>query len=84
MKKTQKRAFILNECNSPYISQAIFILKSGVNECDSGVLADAERIVSAYMCNKKNPRKPKHSLCISLSAAVILTIGIISAIIYFT
>lgn len=49
MKNTQKRAFILNECHSPYIAQAIFILREGINPEETGVLADAERIVASYM-----------------------------------
>lgn len=64
MKKTQKRAYILSECKSPYIQQAIFILKDGIDSDSSGVIADAERIVSSYMGNpryieqKKSPLKP--------------------------
>ncbi len=51
MKKNEKKAFILKECKSPYIQEAIFFLKDGVDSDSKGVLADAERIVSAYMNN---------------------------------
>lgn len=59
MKKTQKRAFILSECKSPYISQAIFILRDGVEGGESGVIADAERIVAAYMSGSNLHHEPK-------------------------
>ncbi len=49
MKKTQKKAFILSECKSPYIQQAIFILKDGFDAETTGIVADAERIVATYM-----------------------------------
>lgn len=71
MKKTQKRAFILSECKSPYIAQAIFILKDGVSEYDTGVLADAERIVASYMGdNNRTKDKKDAGLCIGISAGV--------------
>lgn len=75
MKKTQKKAFILNECKSPYISQAIFILKDGINPDHTGVLADAERIVAAYMsdCAPKNhiAKKSPSSAVVSLCTAIV-------------
>ena len=85
MKKTQKRAFILNECKSPYIAQAIFVLKDGVSEQESGVLADAERIVSSYMGESKHFKSKKDTpLYIKLSvAAVILLSSIAIAAAYF-
>lgn len=49
MKNTQRRAYILNDCKSPYIAQAIFILRDEVSYDEKGILADAERIVAAYM-----------------------------------
>ncbi len=49
MKKNERKVFLLKECKSPYIQEAIFFLKDGVDSDSKGVLADAERIVSAYM-----------------------------------
>ncbi len=83
MKKTKKRAFILSECNSPYIQQAIFILKDGFDSESNGVLQDAERIVSSYMGAAFLPKKksaPKPTLATLISFSVALTI---TAIIYF-
>ena len=85
MKKTQRRAFILNECNSPYIAQAIFIMKDGVSEHESGVLQDAERIVSSYMGNStciKNKKAGKLSLIISAGAAIITSLLAFLAVYY--
>lgn len=64
MKNTGRRAFIMNECNSPYISQAIFILREGVCGEESGVLADAEKIVASYMkggIQKPMPERKKNN-----------------------
>ena len=77
MKKTQKRAFILNECNSPYIAQAIFVLKDGVDEQERGVLQDAERIVASYMGHSKCFKEKKAgrlSLIISACAAILTSL----------
>ena len=73
MKKTQKRAFILNECKSPYISQAIFILKDGVSSNHVGVVADAERIVASYMTgtSKETPHTKLSPPLISAISALI-------------
>ena len=49
MKDTRRQAVILRECKSPYIAQAIFILRDGISGDEGGVLADAERIVASYM-----------------------------------
>ena len=71
MKKTQKRAFILNECKSPYISQAIFILKDGISSNHCGVIADAERIVAAYMSDaQKIPSEVKKHLPPALASLI--------------
>ena len=58
MKNTDRRAYIMNECNSPYIMQAIFILKDGISAEERGVIADAERIVASYMKNSPAKQLP--------------------------
>lgn len=79
MKNTQKHAFILTECNSPYIAQAIFILRNNVSAEENGVLADAERIVAAYMNNDFKDRLPPGKSKLSprlralLCGAIVLT-----------
>ncbi len=86
MKKTQKRAFILSECKSPYIQQAIFILKDGF-DCESkSVIADAERIVAAYMGNqgsleKKKTAQPALLLSFILAGLAIAAAAVILSII---
>ena len=86
MKNTRKSAFILNECNSPYIAQAIFILREGVRPEEGGVLADAERIVAAYMSGgtRQKPQK-KHlspTALYVLSSAAVLVFAL-AACVYF-
>lgn len=85
MKKTQKRAFILSECKSPYIAQAIFVLKDGVSEHEKGVLADAERIVASYMGEGKYCKDKKDSsLYIKLSVGVTALLSAVAiALAYF-
>lgn len=81
MKSMRKRAFILNDCKSQYIQQAIFILKEGVEEESSKVIADAERIVASYMGRGivKNGKKEKNKN--GMVAAVLFILAIISAIV---
>lgn len=82
MKKTQKSAFIINECKSPYISQAIFILKDGFSPNHYGVIADAERIVSSYMSNsekKISTKKEKLPQPLISAITALITIAICSA-----
>ncbi|MBS7298898.1 MAG: hypothetical protein KIG65_07435 [Eubacteriales bacterium] len=83
MKKTQKSAFIINECKSPYISQAIFILKDGFSPNHYGVIADAERIVASYMSNserKISSKKEKLSPMLISVITALITVTICSAI----
>ncbi len=65
MNKNERKVFFLKECKSPYIQEAIFFLKDGVDSDSKGVLADAERIVSAYM-NKSPVSCEKHEKNIPL------------------
>lgn len=56
MKDTTKQVMILNNFASPYISEAIIILKEYRPELDTKVVREAERIVENYL-NKKNGRR---------------------------
>lgn len=86
MKNTRKSAFILSECNSPYIAQAIFILREGVLPEECGVLADAERIVASYMSDAPRRNTPKkalpHPAFFALSAGMIL-LSVLAVCAYF-
>lgn len=86
MKKTQKRAFILNECKSPYISQAIFILKDGITSSHCGVIADAERIVASYMSdvnNEANTKKNQLSPPLTALFTALITAALTACIFIF-
>ncbi len=78
MKSINKRAFIMENCNSPYIAQAIFILKDGIDGENTKVIMDAERIVASYMGrgNHKGskPEKKHTGLILTLCAIGLFTI----------
>lgn len=87
MKKTQKRAFILNECKSPYISQAIFILKDGITSNHLGVIADAERIVASYMSDVNNEsitKKNRFQTPLNTLFTALITAALTAAIFIYT
>ena len=49
MKELTKKVVILNNFSSPYVSQAIIILKDYNPKLESRAIADAETIVSRYI-----------------------------------
>lgn len=49
MKELIKKVVILNNFSSPYVSQAIIILKDYNPKLESRAIADAETIVSRYI-----------------------------------
>lgn len=49
MKNTTHRVMILRNVNSSLIEQAILILKDGAENNETGVMAEAEKIVEKYM-----------------------------------
>lgn len=57
MKNTAKKAVVLNNFSSPYISEAIIILKDYRPELEGKVISDAERIVSAYIEKQERNRE---------------------------
>lgn len=60
MSDTERKAIILNKLSSPYISEAIIILKDGVCAPQSKVIEDAELIVSSYIRRtSKNGQPPE-------------------------
>ena len=79
MKSMRKRAFILNDCKSQYIQQAIFILKEGVEDESTKVIADAERIVASYMGRGVSHGKKNGKNSGGIVAAVFFAIGVVAA-----
>ncbi len=55
MKNLKRKVMILNNLTSPYISEAIIILKDYDPKFDTKAILDAERIVNEYL-NKENGR----------------------------
>lgn len=89
MKELTKKVVILNNFSSPYVSQAIIVLKDYNPKLDSKAIADAEMIVSKYierMQKNGQPAKAAHKkgrllkivvglVLIALSCAVIKCIS---------
>lgn len=58
MKDTTKRVVILENLSSPYVHQAIIVMREFDPRLESRAVTDAERIVGAYLDNMKlNIRK---------------------------
>lgn len=55
MRDMTKKVVILNNFSSPYISEAIIVLKEYNPKLEGKVIADAEKIVSDYI--EKNTKK---------------------------
>lgn len=53
MKNTTHKVVILENISSPYIQQAIIVLKKYSPDQEEKILYDAERIVSEYMKNSR-------------------------------
>ena len=81
MKRTNKRAFIMENCNSPYIAQAIFILKDGFEAENTKVITEAERIVAAYMGRKPHVAEKGKKYHTKLIVAL-CTFGLLCALTY--
>ena len=62
MSDTTKKVIILNKLSSPFISEAIIILKDGTTLPSSRIVEEAEKIVCSYMeRTAKNGRAPKRA-----------------------
>lgn len=53
MKDTTKRVVILENLSSPYVHQAIIVMREFDPRLESRAVTDAERIVGAYLDNMK-------------------------------
>lgn len=79
MRDITKKVVILNNLSSPYICEAIIVLKDYNPRLESKVIEDAEKIVSDYMEKikkngqtvKRSAHKGKKSLVLCLIAAII-------------
>ena len=86
MKELTKKVVILNNFSSPYVSQAIIILKDYNPKLESRAIADAETIVSRYIERiQKNgqPTKAVRSIlkiliCLILIASICFAIKYLS------
>ena len=58
MKNKEKKVIILDNIASPFISQAIIILKEGAEYEEHNIIKEAEKIVSGYF-PKKTKKLPK-------------------------
>ena len=67
MKDTTKRVVILENLSSPYVHQAIIVMREFDPRLESRAVTDAERIVGAYLDNmklnsKKNAASDQYSI----------------------
>ena len=67
MKDTTKRVVILENLSSPYVHQAIIVMREFDPRLESRAVTDAERIVGAYLDNmklnsKKNAVRDQHTI----------------------
>lgn len=78
MKDLTKQVVILDNFYSPYIRQAILILRDGAPADRTPIVDDAERIINAYL--KKNGRKKRNRkldlLCIG---AILIGLSLLAA-----
>lgn len=61
MKNTAKQAVILENLSSPYVQQAIIILKEYNPIFEDKIIEDAEKIVSAYLNQPRLCEKSRRS-----------------------
>lgn len=59
MKELTKKVVILNNFSSPYVSQAIVVLKDYNPKLESKAIADAEQIVGRYIERIQKNGQPK-------------------------
>lgn len=81
MKDTTKKVVILNNFVSPYVSEAIIILKDYDPRLDTRAIADAEKIVSAYIekldAKKAIPKRRGKTRRLKIAAAFLVAAAVI-------
>ena len=86
MKDFTKKVVILNNFSSPYISEAIIVLKDYNPQLESKVIADAEKIVSDYI--KRNEHSVNTSVhskkprLFKIFLTLLIIAGILAAVYY--
>lgn len=79
MKNKEKKVIILDNIASPFISQAIIILKDGAEYEENNIIKEAEKIVSGYF-PKKQKNLPKKNNKLLWGVVISLLIFAISLI----
>ncbi|MCH5213129.1 MAG: hypothetical protein J1G06_08945 [Oscillospiraceae bacterium] len=83
MKDVMKKVVILENLSSPYVHQAIIVMRDYNPKLESLAVIEAERIVSAYLDNMKIEKKKsrpsrtshkKHPLFLAIMSASIITL----------
>ena len=79
MKNKEKKVIILDNIASPFISQAIIILKDGAEYEENNIIKEAEKIVSGYF-PKKTKKIPKKSYKLLWGVAISILAIVVSLI----
>lgn len=85
MKDLTKKVVILENLASPYVHQAIIVMRDYNPKLESKAVLEAERIVTAYLDNMKlkNGRSKKHSVRKLRSLLPYLIVATLSALATF-
>lgn len=85
MKDLTKKVVILENLASPYVHQAIIVMRDYNPKLESKAVMEAERIVAAYLDNMKlkNGRSKKHSVRKMRSVIPYFIVAIFSALTTF-
>lgn len=81
MKETPQKVVVLNNFTSPYIKEAIIVLKDYNPKLDSKAIADAEMIVARYIDRQKNRRPRRNTRFVKGLVKFIIGSLIISALV---
>lgn len=82
MKNTTKQVVILDNFASPYIHQAILILKNYSPDVEDKIIEDAERIVSEYL-NKETKTNEKPDKKILMMGAIVIGVIIFAGVLSY-
>lgn len=78
MKNLKKKVMILNNFTSPYISEAIIILKDYDPQFDTKAILEAEKIVNDYL--HKNDGQPRYAVRLRTKIIKFISIVILMGI----
>lgn len=79
MNNKEKKVIILDKLSSPFVAQAIIILKEGAETEEESIIKEAEKIVEGYFprCRKKSSAKGKSLM----AEGIFLILGIALSVI---